>query len=242
VFGQWTPSKRLRHVPALLRSRANLLSNPSPHLGAGAVSGSVTGILDRRGARPVQLPHVEDRPNGCAPHQTVTVVICAHSEVRWGDLVAVVASVKQQAYRAAEIVLVVDHNPKLQRRSTVELPGVQVIPNDNNSGLPGARNAGVAAATSEIVAFVDDDSVAAHNWLAALVHPMPTHTCSASADRWCPTGGRGVRTGSRPSSTGSLDAVTAACPRSEPRCTTSLVETCRCGVASLSNPAVSMPG
>ena len=65
VFGQWTPSKRLRHVPALLRGRADLLSNPSRHPGAGAVNGSVTGILGRRGARPVQLPHVEDRPNGC---------------------------------------------------------------------------------------------------------------------------------------------------------------------------------
>ena len=48
---------------------------------------------------------------------------------------------------------------------------MKVVPNDNEQGLPGARNAGVAAAKSEIVAFVDDDAVAEHNWLAALVAP-----------------------------------------------------------------------
>ena len=172
VFGQWTPSKRLRHVPALLRGRADLLSNPSRHPGAGAVNGSVTGILGRRGARPELLSQCRGQARSLrAPHPTVTVVICAHSEVRWDDLVAVVTSVKQQTYRPAEIVLVIDHNPTLQRRSTNELSGVTVVPNDNKRGLPGARNAGVAAARSEIVAFVDDDAVAAHNWLAALVAP-----------------------------------------------------------------------
>ena len=80
-------------------------------------------------------------------------------------------SVKQQTYRPAEIVLVIDHNPTLQRRSANELPGVTVVPNDNEKGLPGARNAGVAAASPEIVAFVDDDAVAERNWLAALVAP-----------------------------------------------------------------------
>jgi glycosyltransferase involved in cell wall biosynthesis len=99
------------------------------------------------------------------------VVICADTEDRWDDLVAAVTSVKQQTRRPAEIVLVIDHNPKLQRRSTFELPGVKVIPNDNEKGLPGCRNAGIAAATAGIVAFLDDETVAAHNWLAALVAP-----------------------------------------------------------------------
>ena len=171
MFGQRTPSNRLRHVPAVLRGRADLLSNLSRGAGAGAFSGSVTGLLDRRGARPVQLSHVEARPKSSAPPPTVAVVICARSEVRWDDLVAAVESVKQQTYRPAEIVLVIDHNPALQRRSTNELTGVTVVPNDNEEGLPGARNAGVAAASSEIVAFVEDDAVAERNWLAALVAP-----------------------------------------------------------------------
>ncbi len=95
---------------------------------------------------------------------------------------AVVASVEQQTYRPAEIVLVIDHNPTLQRRSAYQLPGVKVVPNDNEQGLPGARNAGVAAAESEVVAFVDD-AVAERNWLAVLTDPMQTHTCLVSVDR-----------------------------------------------------------
>jgi len=81
-----------------------------------------------------------------------------------------VASVEQQTYRPAEIVLVIDHNPILQRRSSYQLPGVKVVPNDNEQGLPGARNAGVAAAESEVVAFVDD-AVVERNWLAVLTAP-----------------------------------------------------------------------
>jgi glycosyltransferase involved in cell wall biosynthesis len=97
-------------------------------------------------------------------------VICAHSDVQWDDLKAVVASVAQQTHRPAEIVLVIDHNPILQRRSSYQLPGVKVVPNDNEQGLPGARNAGVAAAESEVVAFVDD-AVVERNWLAVLTAP-----------------------------------------------------------------------
>ena len=265
ALAQLTSSGPLSDVLADIPGRFGLLSNPSledefghvrVRVGSddtslrmrpitrkadvGGVDGSVVTIAGSGGARPEQLSHVDRAPRGCAPDPTVTVVICAHREDRWDDLVAAVMSVKQQTRRPAEIVLVIDHNPKLQRRSTFELPGVKVIPNDNEKGLAGARNAGVAAATAEIVAFLDDETVAAHNWLAALLRPMPTPTCSVSAARWCPSGRRGVRAGSHPSSTGSLDAVTAACPLSEPWCTTSLVETCLCGVASLSNAVVSM--
>ena len=102
---------------------------------------------------------------------TVAVVICAYTEDRWDDMVAAVTSVMQQTHRPAEILLVIDHNPALLYRSTAELPGVTAIPNNNEKGLSGARNAGVAAASSEIVAFLDDDAVAALNWLAALVAP-----------------------------------------------------------------------
>ena len=126
--------QRLRHVPAFFAATLDLLSNPSRDPDAGAVNGSVTGILGRRGARPERLSQVEDRPEIFALHPTVTVVICAHSEVRWDDLVAVVASVKQQTYRPAEIVLVIDHNPTLQRRSAYELPGVKVVVTTERAG------------------------------------------------------------------------------------------------------------
>jgi len=170
VFGQWTPSKQLRQVPDVFRGRVDLLRNPHPDPDAGAVHGSLTDVLLGRGARPELVSQVEGRPETLALHPTVTVVICAHSDVQWDDLKAVVASVEQQTHRPAEIVLVIDHNPILQRRSSYQLPGVKVVPNDNEQGLPGARNAGVAAAESEVVAFVDD-AVVERNWLAVLTAP-----------------------------------------------------------------------
>ena len=136
MFGQWTPSKQLRHVPGVFRGRAVLLSNPSRDPDAGAVHGSLTRILLSRGARPELLSRVEARPEAFALHPTVAVVICAHSDVRWDDLAAVVESVEQQTYRPAEIVLVIDHNPTLQRRSSYQLPGVKVVPNDNEQDCP----------------------------------------------------------------------------------------------------------
>jgi GT2 family glycosyltransferase len=147
-------------------------------------------------------------------------------------------SVKQQT-RRPETVLVIDHYPKLQRRSAFELPGVNLIANAGKKGLARARNAGVAAATAEIVAFLNDETVAARNWFAALVAPYADPHMLGVGGQVVPSGRRGVRAGSRVSSTGLLDAVAAACPLSEPWCTTSVVETCRCGVAS-SNAVVSM--
>ena len=102
---------------------------------------------------------------------TVAVVICAHTEDRWDEMVFAVTSVMQQTHRAAEILLVIDHNPALLRRATFELRGVVAIPNEHAQGLSGARNTGVRAASSDIVAFLDDGAFAAPNWLAALVAP-----------------------------------------------------------------------
>jgi hypothetical protein len=118
----------------------------------------------RIGERRVQAMTVPGRP-------TVAVVICAYTEDRWNEMMASVGSATSQTHHAAEIILVIDHNPALLRRATFELPSVRVIPNSNEKGLSGARNTGIAAATSEIIAFLDDDAFAATNWLAALVAP-----------------------------------------------------------------------
>jgi glycosyltransferase involved in cell wall biosynthesis len=99
------------------------------------------------------------------------VVICGDTEDRWDDLMAAV--IVSQAADPSPRRNCDGNRPqlKLQRRSTFELPGVKVIPNDNEKGLAGARNAGIAAATADIVAFLHDETVPVHNWLAALVAP-----------------------------------------------------------------------
>jgi glycosyltransferase involved in cell wall biosynthesis len=97
------------------------------------------------------------------------VVICAFTERRWRDLVAAVDSVARQSRAADEIVLVIDHNPRLQSRAASELPAARVLANEHLRGLSGARNTGVEAATGDVVAFIDDDATAHVDWLQRLL-------------------------------------------------------------------------
>ena len=57
------------------------------------------------------------------------------------------------------------------------------IVHEPRRGLAVARNAGLAAARSEIVAFTDDDATADPGWLAALIAPFDEHP-----DVMCTTG------------------------------------------------------
>ena len=98
-----------------------------------------------------------------------SVIICAYTERRWGDIVAAVDSVRAQTAAPAEIVLVVDHNPPLLERARGSLPGVRCVANDGPRGLSGARNSGIAAAHGDVLAFLDDDAVAEPDWLERLL-------------------------------------------------------------------------
>lgn len=98
----------------------------------------------------------------------VSVVICAYTEGRWSPLVAAVESVRAQTLPPREIIVVIDHNPRLLARVRAHFPALTAIENSAPRGLSGARNCGVAAASGAIVAFLDDDAVAAPDWLAVL--------------------------------------------------------------------------
>jgi cellulose synthase/poly-beta-1,6-N-acetylglucosamine synthase-like glycosyltransferase len=100
---------------------------------------------------------------------TVSVVIAAYAQDRWDYLREAVASVLAQSRPALEVVVVIDHNPALLARARRELPGVTVIPNTGTRGASGARNSGVAACRSDVLAFLDDDARASAGWLEALV-------------------------------------------------------------------------
>jgi glucosyl-dolichyl phosphate glucuronosyltransferase len=96
---------------------------------------------------------------------SVSVVICAHTEERWEATLAAVASVRAQSLPAEQILLVVDHNPALYERLAAALPDLTVVENSQERGLSGGRNTGIAVATGDIVAFLDDDAVAEPKWL-----------------------------------------------------------------------------
>jgi glycosyltransferase involved in cell wall biosynthesis len=95
----------------------------------------------------------------------VSVVICTHSEWRWEWLLDAIESVQKQHVAPRELVIVVDHNAALLTRVRAAISGVIAVENRQQPGLSGARNSGVAAASSEIVAFLDDDETADPDWL-----------------------------------------------------------------------------
>ena len=96
-------------------------------------------------------------------------MICAYTTRRWTWLVRSVESVLAQEHAAAEVILVIDHDPVLLDRARRRWPQLVVIENDGSPGLSDARNAGVAAARGDVVAFIDDDAAATPEWLSALV-------------------------------------------------------------------------
>jgi glycosyltransferase involved in cell wall biosynthesis len=99
---------------------------------------------------------------------SVSVVICTWTGARWPELREAVRSVARQSQPPLETIVVVDHDPALLQRARAELEDVMVVPNTEARGLSGARNSGLAAARGEVVAFLDDDAVAAPDWLRVL--------------------------------------------------------------------------
>jgi glucosyl-dolichyl phosphate glucuronosyltransferase len=104
-----------------------------------------------------------------APISNISVVICAHTEERWEQLVCAVESLERQSVAPREILIVVDHNLALAQRAYRRLPSVRVIENEQQRGISGARNSGIAAARGAIIAFLDDDAIAAPDWIERLL-------------------------------------------------------------------------
>lgn len=104
--------------------------------------------------------------------QDVSVVICAFTDERWVDLVAARDSLRNQSVEPDEVVVVIDHNPRLLERARAQLPDTVVVANSETKGLSGARNTGVSVAKCEIVLFLDDDAVAEHEWVRYMAEPF----------------------------------------------------------------------
>lgn len=102
-------------------------------------------------------------------HLRASVVICVYTEKRWNEIQAAVESVRLQSVPAAEIILVVDHNPALFDRLVAAMPDVTVLQNSFDRGLSGGKNTGLLAASGDVVAFLDDDAAAEPDWLKYLL-------------------------------------------------------------------------
>jgi glycosyltransferase involved in cell wall biosynthesis len=99
----------------------------------------------------------------------VSIIICAYTEDRWDELLDAVRSIQSQTVLAHEIIVVIDHNPQLLARAQVRWSDVIVVENHEPRGLSGARNSGLKIAHGQVIAFMDEDAIAAPDWLAGLL-------------------------------------------------------------------------
>ncbi|MGH2905874.1 MAG: glycosyltransferase family 2 protein [Solirubrobacterales bacterium] len=101
---------------------------------------------------------------------TLGAVICAYTFDRYEELKAAVASLRAQTHQLERIVVVIDHNDELLAGATAEFgEHATVIANTGKQGLSGARNSGVAAIDTDVIAFLDDDASAAPEWAERVI-------------------------------------------------------------------------
>lgn len=155
-----TPPRLLRLSDAGARALDAILAAAGPEAGPGsnAVHGAGVAALARRLERTGVLHPL---PEDGADEPTVTAIVpVLDGGAQLGDLVAALA--------AEGPVVVVDDGSADGSGRRAERAGARVIRHDSPRGPAAARNAGLAAAETEIVAFIDADCEVAPGWRRGL--------------------------------------------------------------------------
>src|SRR5699024_6546596 len=84
-------------------------------------------------------------------------------------------SLTAQDLEAPSELIVVDDGSSDHTAGVAERAGARVLSTPEPGGLNAGRNAGLAAASAPLVAFVDDDVAAPSGWLRALVDGASRH-------------------------------------------------------------------
>ena len=96
---------------------------------------------------------------------SISVVISTYTTRRLTDVMKCISSLSKQTTKPTEIILALDPFDELVNFYRARVPPhVRIVVSDG-IGLSYARNAGVKAASGDIVAFIDDDAEADEKWL-----------------------------------------------------------------------------
>lgn len=100
---------------------------------------------------------------------TFGAVVCAYTLERLDDLLEAVGSLLAQSRPLEEIAVVIDHNDELLAEMRRRHPELKIVANAYKRGLSGARNTGIEALGTDVIAFLDDDAAAAPDWAARII-------------------------------------------------------------------------
>ena len=162
-----------------------------PRKQARADGTSIETLVLRGGLTHSDIQCSETR-NGCAPFRgkwmkipgellpQTSVIICTVD--RLADLERCLESVRPFRAAVAEIIIV-NNGPRLAAVEEIATRFDSKVITEPRRGSGRARNAGIRAATGEVIAFLDDDAQACEDWLEPLVAPFadPTVNCVLGA-------------------------------------------------------------
>ena len=102
----------------------------------------------------------------------ITAAICTYN--RYDALPGAIASLANQSLPREDFEILIVDNSSDHDRSRTESECFRQIPNlrwtiEKTPGLSNARNVAVDLARSQLIAFMDDDAIAASNWLETLI-------------------------------------------------------------------------
>ncbi len=159
------------------------------HTGGHQIENWYFGLTDRN-REPRRSFHAVAEQFGRAPHfplpdyPKVSVVVASYNGGR--TLPACLNSLTHVNYPNYEIILVDDGSTDDTARIAAQFPTVRTI-HQKNMGLSAARNAGVAVATGDIIAFTDSDCRADEDWLYYLVSDLlKTDACAIGGHNFPP--------------------------------------------------------
>lgn len=115
------------------------------------------------------------------------------------DLLTCVRGLAQQIHGSPEfeVIIVDDHSTRSSKEIVERAAQLQNLPvsyfdNPGKRGAAEARNYGASRAVGEIIAFLDDDSFPAHDWIQNVEKLMAKNGCAAITGRIFPVDKKGL--------------------------------------------------